>query len=56
MGLGTSSGALSLQTIYTCTIQQIKSAMSDSYAYFPKALLSLLPSDVMTRLCVFLYR
>jgi len=31
-------------------------AMAGSYAYFPKALPRLSPSDVMTRLWVFLYR
>jgi len=30
-------------------------AMAGSYAYFPKAMLLLSPSDVMTRLWVFLY-
>jgi len=34
---------------------EMKRAMAGSYAYFPKALLSLSPSDIMTRLWVFLY-
>jgi len=36
--------------------QLIQRAMAGSYAYFPKALLRLSPSDVMTRLWVILYR
>jgi len=35
--------------------QSNERAMAGSYAYFPKALLRLSPSEVMTRLWVFLY-
>jgi len=38
------------------TGKAIRRAMVGSYAYFPKALLRLSPSGVMTRQWVFLYR
>jgi len=47
---------MSISELGRVKLKRNERAMAGSYSYFPKVLLSLSPSDVMTRLLVFLYR